>query len=471
MMRRCTPVLLAALVACSAPVASPPPPPPPPTSTVPAVADPAAAAAAFERVTHPGGASKLPSGRAGYRTYAEVGTDLGSLVTARPDIVKPVKLPFKSVLGAEVNGVEITHGVAAADGKPVFLLLGAHHAGEWPTADVSVEFAYDLAQQDARDPRVTALLDRVRVIVVPVVNPDGYDISRSGDVEAKRRNCAGFTTRAACVAAPDGGVDLNRNYGVNWGGVGSGSDTHADDFRGSAPFSEPETRNVRDLVSSRQVTVLVSLHTFAAMNLRPPGQRTTRDTPDEAVYAKLGEAMASANGYRSVRSRELYETSGSTSEWSYYTTGGLGFETELGGDDNHDPFQRAVIDQYLGTDPFLRADGGTRESLLRDAEAAGDRTLHAVVTGTAPAGAVLTLTKSFTAPTADPSVSFPSSLTSTMTAPGAFTWDVNPSVRPGRDGKVVPEDWTLRCTRPDGTLALEKPVRLARGEQVAVDCA
>lgn len=460
--------LACALVACSAPVASPAPVPSP--SAVPSVADPAAAGAAFERSKHPEGASKLPSGRSAYRTFPEVGTDLAALVTARPDIVKPLTLPSKSVLGVDVTGVEITHNVGDADGKPVFLLLGAHHAGEWPTADVSVEFAYELAQQDARDPRVTALLDRVRVIVIPVVNPDGYDVSRSGDVEVKRRNCAGFTSRAACVAAPDGGVDLNRNYGVNWGGVGSSGDVHADDFRGPAPFSEPETRNVRDLVSSRQVTMLVSLHTFAAMNLRPPGQRSARDTPDEPAYAKLGQAMASANGYRSIRSRELYETSGSTSEWSYYTTGGFGFETELGGDDNHDPFERAVIDQYFGTDKFLRADGGTRESLLRNAEAAGDRALHAVVSGSAPAGAKLTLTKSFTQPTADPAVTFPAELTSTMTAAGAFTWDVNPSVRPGRDGKVIPEDWTFRCTRPDGTVLLETPLRLARGDQKTLDC-
>lgn len=202
--------------------------------------------------------------------------------------------------------------------------------------DVSIEFARDLAQLHGRDPRVTELLDRVRIIVVPVVHPDGYDISRSKAVEKKRRNCAvgdGEVTRERCVAAPDLGVDLNRNYGVNRGGAGSSGNPRDNDYRGNTPFSEPETRNVRDLVSSRQVTVLVSLHIHAAMNLRPPGRQATPETPDEQTYAALAQSMAEANGYLSVRSRDLYETSGSTAEWSYYTTGGFGFESELGGED------------------------------------------------------------------------------------------------------------------------------------------
>ncbi len=445
--------LTAVLAGCTTPAAAPPSP----TSTsaaAPAI-DPAVAGARLEQAKHPAGASKLPSGRTDYRTLADVTADLAELAKARPDIVRPLTLPSRTVLGNPVTGVEITHDAGAADGKPAFLLTGAHHANEWPTVDVSVEFATELAEKDGRDPRVTALLDKVRVIVVPVVNPDGYDISRGGAVADKRRNCAGSTTREQCVSAPDVGVDLNRNYAVHWGGPGSSGDPHADDYRGPSPFSEPETRNIRDLVSSRQITVLVSLHTHAALNLRPPGQLSTPDTPDETAYAALGQSTAEANGYRSVRSRDLYETSGSTSEWSYHTTGGFGFETELGGDDSHDPFQRGVIDQYLGTDPFLRADGGTRESLLRDAEAAGDRKLHSVLTGTAPPGTTLTLTKQ--------------DLHSSMTAPGPFSWDVNPSVRPGLDGKVVAEDWTLQCAGPDGKVRQELRIRLARGKSRAVD--
>ncbi len=56
-----------------------------------------------------------------------------------------------------MHGIEITTGAAnIADGKPVFLLMGAHHAREWPTGENAIEYAYDLLQnfrRPAGDPR------------------------------------------------------------------------------------------------------------------------------------------------------------------------------------------------------------------------------------------------------------------------------------------------------------------------------
>jgi hypothetical protein len=246
----------------------------------------------------------------------------------------------------------------------VFLLMGGIHGNEWPGVDVASDFAVDLAEQDGRDPRITKLLDQVRVIVVPVVNPDGFDASRSGKIPDKRKNCDPTcgTKVDPDTGADDAGVDLNRNFGVNWGGVGSGGGTADGDYRGTKPFSEPETQNIRDLVTGHQVTVAVGLHTYGDMNLRPPGQNAAALTPDETLYAELGRRMADANGYPSKLSRDLYETSGTAEEWSYYTTGGLGFETELNGETNHGPFASSVLDQYAGE----------REALLRDVEAAAN---------------------------------------------------------------------------------------------------
>ena len=68
------------------------------------------------------------------------------------------------------------------------------------------------------------------------------------------------------------GVDLNRNYGGGWGGAGA-ADVAADPtYRGAGPFSEPETQAVRELISSRQVTTLITNHTFGNLVLRPPGR-------------------------------------------------------------------------------------------------------------------------------------------------------------------------------------------------------
>jgi hypothetical protein len=51
-----------------------------------------------------------------------------------------------------------------------------------------------------------------------------------------------------------------------------------------------------------------------------------------------------------------------------------------------------------------------------------------------------------------------------MTVDGAFTWDVNPSIRPGSDGRSIEESWTLTC--PGRTAS----VTVGRGETKEVSC-
>ena len=51
----------------------------------------------------------------------------------------------RTVLGEEIHGLEITTNADnIEDGKPVFLLMGAHHAREWPSSENAMEFGFDL---------------------------------------------------------------------------------------------------------------------------------------------------------------------------------------------------------------------------------------------------------------------------------------------------------------------------------------
>src|SRR3712207_27881 len=224
--------------------------------------------------------SPLPSGRDSYRTLADYGADMAALEKANPGLVKTFTLPHRSLDGREVRGVEIGKDVRGPDrGLPVFVMLGVHHAREWPSGEHAMEFAVDLVRNYGTDPRITDLVDRSRVVVVPVVNVDGFDRSRTDGAlidlretdgggtgtilgtpgnAYKRKNCRlvdgqdtpDGTCRAGSPTSPGGygtGVDINRNYGGYWGGPGA-SDLAADPtYRGAAAFSEPETQNVREL--------------------------------------------------------------------------------------------------------------------------------------------------------------------------------------------------------------------------------
>ena len=377
--------------------------------------------------------SPLPSGRDAYRTLADYDADMAALESDRPDLVKRFALPHPSLDGREIFGVEIGKDVHGPDrGLPVFVMLGVHHAREWPSGENAMEFAVDLVKNYGTDPRITDLVNRSRVIVVPVVNVDGFELSRTdgGLVDLreadgggtasilgtpgnayKRKNCRlvdgqdtpDGTCRAGSATSPGGygtGTDLNRNYGGYWGGPGA-SDLFADPtYRGAAAFSEPETQNIRELVSGRQVTTLITNHTFSNLVLRPNGAAPDLvpgsegiplgDPFDEAALKALGDDMAAQNGYTSQHAWELYDTTGSTEDWSYNATGGFGYTFEIGPDEFHPPFPK-VIDEYLGAGPY--AGKGNREAYLIALENAVDPTTHSVLTGKAPAGATLRLRK------------------------------------------------------------------------------
>ena len=428
-------------------------------------------------------ADALPSGRTRYRRLFEIHQELIDLANLNPDIVKLVQLPHRSGEGRRVLGLEITTVPHARDGKPVFLMLGMHHAREWPAAELPTEWAHELIDGfRADDPRTVDLVGRVRTIIVPVVNPDGYNDSResghalgnddgSGDgfsgTQYRRKNCRLPDDTHHCVRSQDffpvfHGVDPNRNYAGFWGGIGSSADPLSGTFKGAAPFSEPDTQNIRELISSRQVIALITNHTAGRKILRQPGVESLGPAIDEAEYKALGDAMAAENGYTNQFSKQLYDHGGTTDAWSYYSTGAFSYVFEAN-TSFHPPYAQ-VVDEYDGT---ASGAGGNREAYFLATEWAADPAGHSVLTGAGPPGAVLRLTKSFATRTQEgPSV--PDRLDSTLVIPasGSFEWHVNPSTRPIAAESGKRENWRLTCERPEGTVLAEHLVFVRRGETV-----
>jgi hypothetical protein len=426
------------------------------------------------------GTTAMPSGRKAYRSLADYELDMKALAKANPRLVKLIALPNRTLEGRTVHGLEITDHVAAKDGKPVFAILGVHHAREWPAGEHTIEFAFDLVRAwRSGDARTRDLLGRARVIAVPIVNPDGFNVSFEAgatldgnqvqDIEGargdesllytgvqaaalpayKRKNCRmvdGAETPAGSCTAPGArhlGVDPNRNYGGLWGGGGASALPADDIYRGAAPFSEPETQNIRALVSHRQVTMLVTNHTFAGLVLRAPGIKDHGVTVDEPIMRDIGAAMAAANGSESQAGYELYDTSGTTEDWSYGATGGFGYTFEIPVAEFHPPFGETV-GAYFGTGKI--AGKGNREAFYIALATAANRAYHSVIATDAPEGALLRLQKSFktlsspvrqaeTQFTDDPGtegdpVAITDALDTTMVSNGHVEWDVNPSTRP-----------------------------------------
>ncbi len=444
--------------------------------------------------------SPLPSGRTGYRTLADYQNELKDLVAKHPGMVRPVTLG-KTFQGREIQGVEISKNVdAPSDGRPTFLMLGEHHAREWPSGEIAMEFAHYLVDGYGSDDEVTSLVDRERIVIVPIVNVDGFNASRGtaadgyipdpydstglpegdtaegvavpfgGNLAYRRKNCDGPVPNAPGDAEQslpcyyEWGVDPNRNYGENWGGLGASSDPNTQSYRGSGQWSEPETQAVWHWSQAHNVTFMMTLHNVAALVLRPPGVHTDGLAPDEQRMKELGDAMADDTGYTSEYGWELYDTSGTTEDWQYGGQGAFGYTIEIGpaGGQFHMPYDVGVVQQWTGDDQHKGR--GMRAALLKAAESAGNSGDHSIIEGSAPAGDVLRVQKKFTTNSSPictyaqglltsgsplspldcvspgASTSTPDNLNYTMVVPssGQYEWHVSPSTRPFVAKKTTP---------------------------------
>jgi Zinc carboxypeptidase len=430
--------------------------------------------------------SRLPSGSTAYRRLPDYELELKLLAGRYPDMVRPFTLPHRTHLGRDVVGIEIaTDPYNLRDGKPIFLQMGVHHAREWPSSEHALEWAYDLLTNFGQARRTTRLVRATRNIVIPVVNPDGFNISREApdfppetefnqfSYEMKRKNCWPDPEHPGpCENNPTAGrllgVDLNRNYGGFWGGPGASPNSLSDIFRGTIPFSEPETENIRKLHSERMVTNLITNHTFSNLVLRPPGVVDTGFPLEEPLLRDLGARMTSHNGYANIPGFGLYDTTGTTEDWTFWTGGSLGYTFEIGPTEFHPPYQTGVVAEYLGLPPAEGAgNGGNREAYYEMLEATADPRTHSVIRGRAPDGWTLRLKKSFMTSTSpvwnndfgtdvgNPML-FPDALEYEYRSTGdRFDWHTNPSTRPlvaGRFGRdpVAPPQAAIALANPAG---------------------
>ncbi len=276
------------------------------------------------------GVLDFPRADAIYHNYTELTTDLQALERDHPDYAKLVSIG-KSVENRDLWAIHLNSSAqelaSGSSNKPGAIFMGAHHAREHLSVEVPLKFAqYLLANKN--NPRIKNYLDTLDIWIIPMVNPDGaeFDIS-TGSYQMWRKNRARNNDRTF-------GVDLNRNYGYQWGTGGSSTNTRSDTYMGPTPFSEPETQAIRDFVTSHlNARVLLSFHTFSELILYPWGHSydsINKSSPrDFQVFKTMAEKMATWNNYTPEQASDLYIASGDTTDWAYGTHGIFAFTFEL----------------------------------------------------------------------------------------------------------------------------------------------
>ena len=227
-----------------------------------------------------------PDWWADYKPLDAVVDRMHELQTRRPDLVEIFEIG-RSWEDRPILAMRIAGPRAQGDPcRPAVLLNSLIHAREWITVMVNMWAAETLVNGHGDDPYLTDLVDRVEWIFVPVLNPDGYAYTWT-DERLWRKN-----RRPPDPVFKRAGVDLNRNFGYEWGpGAGSSNFPGSPIYRGPAAFSEPESAAMRDLaMATPQLRAHNDMHSFSEMVLYPWGH-TPFLSPDHDAFADLGEEM------------------------------------------------------------------------------------------------------------------------------------------------------------------------------------
>ncbi|MEM9165645.1 MAG: M14 family zinc carboxypeptidase [Planctomycetota bacterium] len=260
-----------------------------------------------------------------YYPFEDMIAFVNQLAAERPDLVS-VQSIGQSVEGREIWTMTVT-APGDASGRADVVFNSLIHAREWITGPATLELARQLVRGYGSDPRITSILDQTVVHITPVLNPDGYVYAWTTDRfwrKNRRNNNNGSF-----------GVDLNRNFDIDFGGNGASGVTTSDIYHGPGPFSEPESQAIRDfMLGLPDLRAHVDTHSFSQLILYSPGT-FAQTVPDFARLAEVGAGITQSIQdvfgafYTPQPGLDLYEAAGTFGDWSYDEFRELSYTFEL----------------------------------------------------------------------------------------------------------------------------------------------
>jgi carboxypeptidase T len=258
---------------------------------------------------------------AGYFTYAEALAHLDNLAALYPNIISakaPISNTLKTFENRPLYWLKISDNPNTDEAEPELLFTSLHHSREPMSLSQLVYYMYYLCENYATNAEVKYIVDNTEQYFIPIVNPDGYiynetNFPNGGGMWRKNRRDNGNGTF---------GVDLNRNYGYGWGADDQGSSPlyASDTYRGTAPFSEPETQLIRDFANAHQFKIALNYHTFSNLIVYP--WAFSPQPTDSLHYKEIGDILTQDNHFSHGNDIETvgYSTNGSSDDWMYGET-------------------------------------------------------------------------------------------------------------------------------------------------------
>ncbi|KAL6524937.1 hypothetical protein OROMI_030530 [Orobanche minor] len=217
-----------------------------------------------------------------YHTSGALLEEVESLVHRHPDKLSIEKISNKNK-GYESEMAVITYSRNKKETddrvKLRILLTFGQHARELITTELGLRLISILSEEEFLPnmdrASLNRTLDRLVIKIVPVENLNGRKLVEDGEL-CERRNGRG--------------VDLNRNWSVDWGRKEKDYDPY-EESPGAAPFSEPETQIMRNLSVSFEPHIWVNVHSGMEALFMPYDHKNTTPAgiPSQIMKSMLEE--------------------------------------------------------------------------------------------------------------------------------------------------------------------------------------
>jgi len=319
-----------------------------------------------------------------YHTYDEIDSVLhvwdeqfgasGSLSSPYPNsgtIYKLMEIGTSTLDEMPFWAVKLSFNADIDEDQPRVLILGQCHAEEILGVEISMELIYRFLHPEefpSDFQTLAGILYSSEVWIVPTYNPEGLnvvhgyeengewiqDVSyRKNKMDANHNGVFDFDHLNGYGNDIDG-VDLNRNYGLNWifgdefGETDAGCPSNPsyvsnfDYYRGEAPFSESEVVAIKNLVETYDFLLSIAYHSSRSgcvaerviySSLWPGG----KVSPDYQVIQPLGQQIAELTLVEFGDGNYHFAPSGSMKgnahDWTYTQAGCIQYLIEVGTED------------------------------------------------------------------------------------------------------------------------------------------
>ena len=248
--------------------------------------------------------------------------------------------------GYDIWALKISDDVINDDSTEADILIMANiHAREIITPEIVMYYMHYLIDNYNKNPYATHLVNNREIWLIPTVNPDGHEHVFTGDISAVsrgetsdpvwwRKNKRDNNSNGRFDSGNDG-VDLNRNFGYFWGYNNSGSSPNFRDatYRGTGPFSEPESQAIQDFVLSKNFVTSFSFHSYGRLLLYPWCYDDVPLTePEGSAFRAIADSCVAYNGYfaGNYSNGAIYQTNGDSDDWFFGKAGIYAFTPEVG---------------------------------------------------------------------------------------------------------------------------------------------